>query len=43
MGGYHRWRFAIPFKVITIMSGATNLNFVVFLGASLVSEEFDFL
>jgi membrane protein YqaA with SNARE-associated domain len=28
----------IPFKVITIMSGATNLNFVVFLGASLVSR-----
>ena len=28
----------IPFKVITIMSGATNLNFVVFVGASLVSR-----
>ena len=28
----------IPFKVITIMSGATNLNFVVFVVASLVSR-----
>ena len=28
----------IPFKVITIMSGATNLNFMVFVGASLVSR-----
>ena len=28
----------IPFKVITIMSGATNLNFAVFLGASLFSR-----
>ena len=28
----------IPFKVITIMSGATNLNFVIFVGASLVSR-----
>ena len=28
----------IPFKVITIMSGATNLNFVVFVCASLVSR-----
>ena len=28
----------IPFKVITIMSGATNLNFVVFVIASLVSR-----
>ena len=27
----------IPFKVITIMSGATNLIFMVFVGASLVS------
>ena len=28
----------IPFKVITIMSGATNLNFVVFVCASIVSR-----
>ena len=28
----------IPFKVITIMSGATNLNFAVFVGASLFSR-----
>ena len=28
----------LPFKVITIMSGATNLNFVVFVCASLVSR-----
>jgi len=28
----------IPYKVVTIMSGATNLNFVVFLGASLASR-----
>ena len=28
----------IPFKVITIMSGATNLNFAVFIGASLFSR-----
>ena len=28
----------IPFKVITIMSGATNLNFVVFVVASVVSR-----
>ena len=32
----------IPFKVITIMSGATNLNFAVFLGASLFSRAFRF-
>ena len=28
----------IPYKVVTIMSGATNLNFAVFLGASLASR-----
>ena len=28
----------IPFKVVTLMSGATNLNFVIFVGASLVSR-----
>ena len=28
----------IPYKVVTIMSGATNLNFTVFLGASLASR-----
>ena len=32
----------IPFKVITIMSGATNLNFAVFLGASLLSRAIRF-
>ena len=32
----------IPFKVITIMSGATNLNFAVFLGASLFSRAIRF-
>ena len=32
----------IPFKVITIMSGATNLNFAVFLGASLISRAIRF-
>jgi len=28
----------IPYKVVTIMSGATNLNFAVFLGASMASR-----
>ena len=28
----------IPYKVVTIMSGATNLNFTVFLGASIASR-----
>jgi len=28
----------IPYKVVTIMSGATNLNFAVFLGASIASR-----
>ena len=28
----------IPYKVVTIMSGATNLNFTVFLGASMASR-----
>ena len=28
----------IPYKVITIMSGATNLNFAVFFGASIASR-----
>ena len=28
----------IPYKVATIMSGATNLNFAVFLGASMASR-----
>ena len=28
----------IPYKVVTIMSGATNLTFAVFLGASLASR-----
>jgi len=32
----------IPFKVITTMSGATNLNFAVFLGASLLSRAIRF-
>ncbi len=32
----------IPFKVITIMSGATNLNFAVFLGASMFSRALRF-
>ena len=32
----------IPFKVITIMSGATNLNFAVFVGASLFSRAIRF-
>ena len=32
----------IPFKVITIMSGATNLNFAVFFGASLLSRAIRF-
>jgi membrane protein YqaA with SNARE-associated domain len=28
----------IPYKVVTIMSGATNLNFAVFFGASIASR-----
>ena len=32
----------IPFKVITVMSGATSLNFAVFLGASLFSRAIRF-
>ena len=32
----------IPFKVITIMSGATSLNFAVFLGAALFSRAIRF-
>ena len=33
----------IPFKVITIMSGATTLNYAVFVGASLISRAVRFI